>query len=198
MSLSTRPAARNDVASVGPPSRRSDWTPSSASRASSSSSGPVTSSSSEPSGSGPLPNASRRGWRTASTSRARQLRVVGAHRAHPDRHRVRRPRAARARAAGSPRRSPSASRAPSRARRGSRPPCRRRTAAARPPRRGRPRSGRGRAIRARRPAAPPRPRRLAAASKPTPFVFGFGSPTAATTRVTPAASTASAHGGVLP
>src|SRR3954469_5478277 len=69
-SLSTRPAARNAVASVGPPSSRSDWTPSAASARSSSSSGPVRSSSSDPAGSGPRPKARRRGWREASTSRA--------------------------------------------------------------------------------------------------------------------------------
>ena len=68
--MSTRPASRNARASVGPPSSSSDWTPSAASARSSSSSGPERSSSSEPSGSGPVPKASRRGWRFTSTSRA--------------------------------------------------------------------------------------------------------------------------------
>ena len=88
-SLSTRSASRNAVARVGPPSSRSDWTPSPPSRASSSSSGPETSSSAEPFGSGPRPNASRRGCATAPTSRAVSSRVVRADRAHPDGDRVR-------------------------------------------------------------------------------------------------------------
>ena len=84
-SLSTKPAARNAVASVGPPSSRSDWTPSAASARSSSSSGPLRSSSSDPSGSGPRPNASRRGWRRGFDVARVEPRRVGAHRAHPDR-----------------------------------------------------------------------------------------------------------------
>ena len=87
-SLSTRPASRNAVASVGPPSSRSDWTPSAASARSSSSSGPLRSSSSDPSGSGPRPKASRRGCLAAPTSRASSRGRVGPHRPHPDRDRV--------------------------------------------------------------------------------------------------------------
>ena len=88
-SLSTRPAPRKEAASVGPPSSRRLRTPSPARAASSSSSGPERSSSSEPSGSGPRPNASRRGWLGASTSARGQLRIVRPNRAHPDRDRVR-------------------------------------------------------------------------------------------------------------
>ena len=59
---------------MGPPSSRSDCTPSAASASSSSGSGPERSSSSEPSGSGPRPKASRRGWpRGVGTSRASSL-----------------------------------------------------------------------------------------------------------------------------
>ena len=76
---------------------------------------PLRSSSSDPSGSGPRPNARRRGCSTAPTSRAVS---AGRPRAPcPCRPRPRpRPPAARARGGGSPRRRPSASRAPSRAR----------------------------------------------------------------------------------
>ena len=56
-------ASRKAAARVGPPSSSSDWTPSAASASSSSASGPDRSSSSDPSGSGPLPNAIRRGCR---------------------------------------------------------------------------------------------------------------------------------------
>ena len=69
-SLSTRPASRNAVASVGPPSSRIDCTPSDASAASSSSSDPERSSRAESGGSGPRPKASLRGCRVTGTSRA--------------------------------------------------------------------------------------------------------------------------------
>ena len=45
----------------------------------------------DPPGSGPRPNASRRGWpRGTATSRASRRRGIRPHRAHPDRDRVRR------------------------------------------------------------------------------------------------------------
>ena len=100
--------SRNAVASVGPPSSRSDWTPSSASRPSSSSSGLLSSSRPDPPGRGPRPNASRRGWRTAPTSRAVRARALQRARC-PCRPRPRRTRpVARGRAGGSARPTPSA------------------------------------------------------------------------------------------
>ena len=80
-SLSTRSAARNAEASVGPPSSSSDWTPSAASAASSSASGPLRSSRSRPSGSGPREKTSRRGWpfgvsTSRASSRGRSARAV--------------------------------------------------------------------------------------------------------------------------
>ena len=88
-SLSTRPASRNAAASVGPPSRSSDWTPSAASASSSSRSGPERSSSSEPSGSGPRPKAMRRGCLSDRDVARVEARVVPANGAHPHRDRVR-------------------------------------------------------------------------------------------------------------
>ena len=88
-SLSISERSRNAVAIVGPPSSSSDWTPSWASARSSSTGSPERSSSSEPSGQ--RPEAERDPPRlTLGRDVARvELRVVGAHGAHPHPDRVR-------------------------------------------------------------------------------------------------------------
>ena len=86
--MSTSPASRNARASVGPPSSSSDWTPSAASVRSSSSSGPERSSSSEPSGSGPLPKASRLRLPLRVDVARVESRILEPYRPHPDRDRV--------------------------------------------------------------------------------------------------------------
>ena len=87
-SLSTRSASRNAAASVGPPSRSSDWTPSAPSPASSSARGPDRSST--PS----LQEAARARTRSAAAGAPPDVarvepRVVPAHGAHPHGDRVR-------------------------------------------------------------------------------------------------------------
>ena len=192
-----RPSRRNEAASVGPPSRRSDCTPSAARAASSSARGPLRSSSSDPSGSGPRPNARRRGWPVAPTPRAVKSGRVGAHRAHADGHRVdagpQLVHEPAGRLAGDP----------ARARHGrasiegdgslvrhERPPLCDPDAEGlvlhpRPPLQ----------LAAGRTTSSPAERRRA---KPSPSTSGLGSPAAATTAATPDATTASAHGGTAP
>ena len=127
-----------------------------------------------------------------------EARVVGAHGAHPDRDRVGRARAARARGGGSPRRRPSAipgDGQPAVERRP--PPCRSRTGG-RCATQVRHASFWRRARRARSPSAsststPRLAKPLRARRRPPP---GSDRRRPTTTRATPAARTASAHGGV--
>ena len=84
-SLSTRPPSRNAAASVGPPSRRTDWTPSEASCSSSSRSGPDRSSSSRVVGKRPLPERDPARLPDDGHVARVEARIVPAHRAHPDR-----------------------------------------------------------------------------------------------------------------
>ena len=124
-SLSTKPAARNAVASVGPPSSSSDCTPSAASarellveRRRCAARAPSRRAA------GRARTRAGAAGVSAPTSRASRRGAVGAHRSHPDRDRVRWPRAARARAAATPRPRPSGDPEPRRDRRASPRPCR--------------------------------------------------------------------------
>ncbi len=152
------------------------------------------SSSAEPAGSGPRPNASRRGWRGGVDAARGQLRIVGAHGAHPDRRPRPRLRAARGRAGGSPRPRPSASRARSRGRRAWRPASASRRAGRSRSSVATPRSAR--APRTSRRARPRRPARAAARARRRPPGSGRAS------RRRPARlrqrATASVQGGVVP
>ena len=191
------PPSRNAPASVGPPSSRSDWTPSAASaaqlvgerarRAARARSRPAAGRGRRRGGAAGRAASARRGRRAAARRRARC----------PSRRRRRRSRrAARARAAGSPRPTPSA-------RPGTVDPAVERDGdlvgderpAARDPRPPR------LVLRARLPASrrarPRRPPRAAARARRPPR--GSGRATPATTRATPARERSrSVHGGVVP